>query len=154
MTLNDYRQSKTNQIDYQLELAESVWSGMIGTLAGIMDNFLERWIPQEMISILQQPYAGQRGEIFRHLWTNTASHVTGAVGQGCVLSRRLFCDVVEFALDSGGMPLDKLASIWRKGPHFVWLTLSKWHSDFWRFLPAHVTNARDWPIHWWYIWRR
>ena len=69
------------------------------------------------------------------------------------ITRHRRCDnaaywVLEFALENGGMPLDRLASIWCMGPPFCFIDALQ--VTFW-FLPAHVTNSRNWPIHWWYI---
>ena len=118
-----------------------------------MDSFLEQEIPQEISRDdlhLTTAALWTTRWIFSWLWT-IPHHTSQALWQGCVLSPRFFCAVLEFALETGGMPLDRLASIWCMGPpHFVWRPLCRWHCEFWWFLPAHVTNSRNWPIHWWY----
>ena len=144
MTIDKAKPTRSS-IDLNLpKVFDQAWSGRWPALwtTSLSDEFLKRWFPSYNSRTLDNAvrFFVTCGPIPHHtsqaLWDKAAFWV---------VSRRLFCDVVEFALDNGGMPLeslDKLASIWRMGPHFVWLTLSKWHSDFWRFLPAHVTDAR------------
>ena len=58
----------------------------------------EQGVPQHLIWILQRVYYGQHGEIVSDFGQSDQFPITGGVRQGCVLSPRLFCAVLEFAM--------------------------------------------------------
>ena len=59
---------------------------------------LEQGVSEHLIWILQRVYYGQHGEIVGNFGQSDQFPITGGVRQGCVLSPRLFCAVLEFAM--------------------------------------------------------
>ena len=59
---------------------------------------LEQGVSQHLIWILQRVYYGQHGEIVGNFGPSDQFPITRGVRQGCVLSPRLFCAVLEFAM--------------------------------------------------------
>ena len=58
----------------------------------------EQGVPEHLIWFLQRVYYGQHGEIVGDFGPTDQFPITGSVRQGCVLSPRLFCAVLEFAM--------------------------------------------------------
>ena len=59
---------------------------------------LEQGVSEHLIWILQRVYYGQHGEIVGNFGQSDQFPITGGVRQGWVLSPRLFCAVLEFAM--------------------------------------------------------
>ena len=58
----------------------------------------EQGVPEHLIWVLQRVYYGQHGEIVGDFGRSDQFPITGGARQGCVLSPRLFCAVLEFAM--------------------------------------------------------
>ena len=55
-------------------------------------------IPVHLVWILQCVYFGQCGEVVGDMGQSSKFNITGGVRQGCVLSPRLFCSVLQWAI--------------------------------------------------------
>ena len=59
---------------------------------------VEEGIPDHLVWILQCVYFGQCGEVVADLGQSRKFNIKGGVRQGCVLSPRLFCAVLQWAM--------------------------------------------------------
>ena len=59
---------------------------------------VDEGIPVHLVWILQCVYFGQCGEVVGDMGQNSKFNITGGVRQGCVLSPRLFCSVLPWAM--------------------------------------------------------
>ena len=59
---------------------------------------VDEGIPDHLVWILQCVYFGQCGEVVAHLGQSRKFNIKGGVRQGCVLSPRLFCAVLQWAM--------------------------------------------------------
>ena len=91
----------------------------------------EQRVPQHFIWISQRVCYGQHAEIVSDFGQSNQFPIAGGVRQGCVLTPRLFCAVLEFAMRKwkhavGQAGIDLLDG----GPNLLDLTFRGWHSDF------------------------
>ena len=59
---------------------------------------VDEGIPVHLVWILQCVYFGQCGEVVGDMGQNSKFNITGGVRQGCVLSPRLFCSVLQWEM--------------------------------------------------------
>ena len=83
-------------------------------------SLLEQGISEHMVWMISKVYDGQFGEVIGSSGRSRKFNITGGVRQGCVLSPRLFCAVLQFAmrkwrLNVGDLGFDLLDGM----PHLI-----------------------------------
>ena len=80
----------------------------------------EQGISEHMIWMISKLYDGQFGEVIGSTGRSRKFSITGGVRQGCVLSPRLFCAVLQFAMRKWRMKVGDLGFDLSDGmPHFI-----------------------------------
>ena len=73
-----------------------------------------------MVWMISKLYAGQFGEVIRSSGRNRKFNIIGGVRQGCVLSPRLFCAVLQFAMRKWRLKVGDLGFDMSDGvPHLI-----------------------------------
>ena len=67
---------------------------------------MQHGVSQHLVWILQCFYYGQSGKVREHFVDSRDVAIRAGVRQGCVLSPRLFCAVLEFAMSSWRAKID------------------------------------------------
>ena len=68
-----------------------------------------------LISFPQMTYANQKGQVMNNTDTTHEFDICAGVRQGCVLSRRLFCSVLQLAMGRWRNQVEHFISIWETG---------------------------------------
>ena len=83
-------------------------------------SLLEQGISEHMIWKISKLYDGQFGEVIGSTGRSRKFNITGGVRQGCVLSPRLFCAVLHFAMRKWRMKVGDLGFDLSDGmPHLI-----------------------------------
>ena len=80
----------------------------------------EQGISKHMVWMISKLYDGQFGEVIGSSGRSRKFNITGGVRQGCVLSPRLFCAVLQFAMRRWKLKVGDLGFDLSDGmPHFI-----------------------------------
>ena len=83
-------------------------------------SLLEQGISEHMVWTISQLYSGQFGEVIGSSGRSRKFNITGGVRQGCVLSPRLFCAMLQFAMRKWRLKVGSLGFDLSDGmPHLI-----------------------------------
>ena len=101
-----------------LDLSPSHWT--VSIALALWKSLLEQGISEHMVSVISKLYHREFGEVIGSSRRSRKFNITGGVRQGCVLSRRLFCAVLQFAMQKWKLKVGDLGFDLSDGmPHVI-----------------------------------